>query len=531
MKPPDARTIPALLDEMARRYPERLFVIDADRRVTYRAFRLQARALAKCLYQLGVRKGDKVALLMGDQLEWLQVDFAVALLGAVLVAMNTWWRRSELQHALALADVKVLVMADSFDKINYTEELAAIGDLATAFPLLRQIVCMGSNCLPGALSFDALRQRGADVPDGAIDATMAAVAPDDIALILFTSGSTGRSKAAMLAHRGVIENPHAIGERMHLTEQDRVLLILSLFWSASCCNALFNVMTHGACIVLQKHYDPADVLRLIEQERCTAAYTTPNIVHAIYNLPERATRDLSSLRTGNCRPEVIDMLVEMGATAFCTTYGLTECYGQSCVADGHLPLELRRRTIGYPLPNTQMQIVDPDTRQLLPDGSVGEVRLRGYVMAGYYKDPEQAAKTIDSEGWLYTGDLGVMDQDGFRFQGRTKELIKTGGINVTPVEVEILLHLHPAVQQALVVGVPDPERDEIVAAMVVPRPGARLTVDELVKHCRKLAAAYKAPRYIEIVAEDRVPLTDTGKVNKQRLQAILGENYRKSRAA
>ena len=531
MERPDSKTVPALIDENASKRPDRLAIIDDARRVTYAELRRDVRQMAKRLYQLGVRKNDKVAILMGNQLEWVVVHFAINTLGAVMVAVNTWWRRSELQHALALADVSVLVMEGDFGKIDYTGELAAIGDLKAAFPLMRHVVCMGDNRLPGAMSWQDFMATGTDVPDDVIEAAARAVTPDDVAEILFTSGSTGRSKAVQLVHRGLIENPHAIGERMHITEQDRVLLSSSLFWSLASCNALFNVATHGACLVIFKRYSPADVLRLIEQERCTAAYTTINMVGAIYNHPDRHTRDLSSLRTGNCRGEVIDMLVEMGALEYVTTYGLTECYGQACVSDASAPLDQRRRTGGFPLPHVELQIVDPATRAKLPAGSIGEVRLRGHVMKGYYKDPEQTAKTIDADGWLYTGDLGVLDDDGFRFQGRIKEMIKTGGINVTPIEVENLLYLHDGVQQALVAGLPDVARGEIVAAMVVPKPGVTLTAEELVQHCRRNAAVYKAPRHIEVVGAEDVPLTDTGKVSRMKVQQFLANGYQRVGAA
>ncbi|GAA4329339.1 AMP-binding protein [Pigmentiphaga soli] len=522
---PEARTLPRLLDEMAGRFPDRNFVTDGERRVSYAEFRLQVRALAKSFHALGVRKNDKVALLLGNQLEWLQVYFAVAALGAVLVAVNTWWRRSELRHALAITDSTVLVMADRFGSCDYTAELAAIGDLATELPALRHIVCLGEDPPPAALSFQALRQLGANVDDRDIDAAGNAVRPDDVALIVFTSGSTGRSKAAMLAHRGLIENPCHIGERMHVTEHDRLLLVLSLFWSASACNALFNLMTHGGSVVLARRFDAGAILKQIQDERCTVFYTLPNIVHALYQHPDRGRYDLSSLRTGICRAEVVHLLAEMGAQEYCTTYGLTEAYGNSCVADGRLPLEFRRAGAGFPLPGTELQIVDPATRRPVPPGMAGEVRLRGYVMAGYYNDPERTREAIDDEGWLYTGDLAILDERGFRFQCRLKEMIKTGGINVTPGEVEDLLQAHPGVLQAVVVGVPDPVREEIVAAMVVPRDGHPLTAQELAGHCRAAAAAYKVPRFIDIVDAGAMPLTDTGKVSKRHVQERLARKY------
>lgn len=523
---PTSRTIPGLLDEMSSKYPDRNFLIDDDRRTSYREFRENARALAKQFHSLGVRKDDKVALLMSNRIEWLEVYFAVTMLGAVLVAVNTWWRRTEIHHALSLTDTTVLVMSDCFGNSDYTYEVTAIGDLPNQLPQLKHIICLGSNMPAGALAYEKWRDANdGTMSEAELDVTINEVTSSDVALILFTSGSTGKSKAAMLAHGGLVENPHGVGERMHVTEKDRLLLVLSLFWSASCCNALFNLMTHGGSIVLAPRFDPELTLKKIQDERCTVMYTQPNIVHAIYNYPDRKRYDISSLRTGMCRPEVIDLLVEMGATEFSTTYGLTEGYGNSCASDGRAPLDTRRTSSGFPLANTMLEIVDPATRRPLPPGSLGEVRVKGYVTSGYYKDPERTREAIDDEGWLYTGDLAVLDEGGFRFKCRLKELIKTGGINVTPSEVEELLLLFPGVLQAVVVGLPDAVREEIVAAIVVPRSGHHFTAGNLVSHCKELAAAYKVPRFIYITDSASVPLTDTGKVSKRHVQAMLAEMY------
>jgi len=526
MQKPSSRTVPQLLDEMAQRRGSHVFIVDEERRATYEDVRREARALAKSLHTLGVRRGDRVALLMDNRLEWLQVDFAAALLGAILVAVPTWWRRSEIDHALTLSGASVLVMVDRFGSNDYTAEVAALGDLKAKFPLLQHVVCLGGNLPPGAMPFARFAQLGQEVDDAVIDAAAAAVMPEDPSLILFTSGSTSKPKAAQLVHRGLVENPFNIGERMHLTGDDRVLLVSSMFWSVSCCNALFNVMTHGATLVLSRGHDPATILRLLQDERCTAFYTLPNIVHSVYQHPGREKYDISHLRTGICRSEVIDLLVEMGANDFCTTYGLTEGYGHSCMTDGLSPLALRRRCGGFPLPGTEVQIVDLKTREPLAPGALGEVRIRGYVTPGYYGDPQRTRESIDADGWLYTGDLAVMDENGFRFQGRIKEMIKTGGINVTPAEVEELLQSHPDVLQAVVVGVPDPVRDEVVAAMVVPRAGRRIDLAALTDYCRTSAAVYKTPRFIDVRSADEIPLTDTGKVSKLKAQEVLSRLYK-----
>lgn len=524
---PDARTLPGLLAEMANRHPERNFVTDETRRVSYSELLIEARGLAKGLHTLGVRHGSKVAILMGNQVEWIVVCFAVTMLGGVLVAVNTWWRQRELHHALSISDSTLLIMVDRYGSNDYTAALHELGDLKVEFPFLQNIVCLGKDAPPGARAYADLPLLGQAVTDDEIDLAVNAVRPEDVAYILFTSGSTSKSKAVQLQHRGLVENGYGIGERQHLDETDRVLLVVSMFWSYACANALVAAMTHGAALVLQYRYDPSECLRLIEAERCTTFYTQPNMVMAIYAHPDRKTRDLTSLHKGICRSEVLHLMAEMGAQNLCTSYGLTECYGNSCVSDSQTPFEVRRHTSGKPLPNTVIEIVDPKTRDVMPVGEVGEVRIRGYVMVGYYNDPVRTAEAIDEWGWFYTGDLGVLDADGFfQFRGRLKEMIKTGGINVTPADVEELLLDHASVQQAIVVGVPDRERDEIVAAMVVAKAGMSLTAEELVNHCRSTAAVYKVPRFLRFVKLDEVPLTETGKVHKNRVQEILTEQHR-----
>jgi fatty-acyl-CoA synthase len=516
---PASRTVPGLLDEMAGRHPDRAFLIDGGRRWTWAGFRDAARAVAKGLHALGLRGGDRVAILMGNQAEWPLTQFAAATLGATAVAVNTWWRAGELAHALALSEASVLVMAERYLRHDYAAELASLGDLGEALPALRHIVCVDAAGPPGALPFAALLARGEAVPDAAIDAAREAVRPDDTALICFTSGSTARAKAVPLLHDGLIRNMHGIGERMRLTADDRLLLAVSLFWAFACVNAVFALATHGGTIVLQRHFDPAETLALIERERCTLIYAMANMAMALHAHPDRHRRDLSSLRTGLTMPDAVPAMVELGAREVTTCYGLTECYGNSTVADCRAPLALRRRSAGPALPGTEVQIVDPATRRPLAQGEVGEVRLRGFVTPGYLKDPARTAEAIDAEGWFHTGDIALLDAEGnLHFRGRIKEMIKTGGINVSPVEVEALLLSHPAVHQAVVVGVPDAAREEIVAALVVPKPGAAVTAEALIRHCRDAAAAYKVPRLVEIVAAGEVPLTDTGKVSKRMVQ-------------
>jgi fatty-acyl-CoA synthase len=315
-----------------------------------------------------------------------------------------------------------------------------------------------------------------------------------------------------------------IGERQRVTERDRLWLAVSLFWGLGCENALFNLLTHGGCIVLQEHFDAGQALELIERERCTVFYGTPNMAQALYEHPDRAKRDLSSLRGGATigTPEQIMRVVELGAREICNIYGLTETYGNCNVADARDPLEKRISSVGRALEGVEQRIVDPLTGKVLPAGEVGEVRVKGYVTTGYYKDPARTAEAFDENGFFRTGDLGMLDADGYlHFRGRIKEMVKTGGINVAPIEVEEVLLAHPAVQAAFVTGVPDAVHDELLAAVIVPKRGVVLTEREVTEHCRKTLAAYKVPRLIRFAAEEELPLTTTGKVQKNRLASTF----------
>lgn len=514
---PDSRTIADLIDELAQRYPEREALVGSGERYTYRSLRSAVRRLARGLHALGVRRGDKVAILMGNRPEWLIADFAITLLGGVMVAVNTWATARELEHILTHSDARFLFCVPRFLKHDYA---AMLGELEARLPLLERVICVGSGGRRGWLSYGDVLSRGDSVEENVIDAAQRAVQPKDMAYILYTSGSTSLPKGVEIQHYALIENMWQIGERQRVTENDRLWLAVSLFWGLGCENALFNLLTHGGCVVLQEHFDAGEALRLIERERCTMFYGTPNMAQALYEHPDRSKRDLSSLRGGATigSPEQIMRVVELGAREICNIYGLTETYGNCNVADARDPLDQRVANVGRPLAGVDQRIVDPHTGRVLPAGEMGEIRVKGYVTTGYYKDPARTAEAFDDNGYFKTGDLGLLDAEGhLHFRGRLKEMVKTGGINVAPIEVEEVLLSHPDVQAAFVTGVPDAVQDELVAAVIVRKNGASLTEQQVLEHCRKTLAAYKVPRLIRFAAEEELPLTTTGKVQKNRL--------------
>jgi fatty-acyl-CoA synthase len=535
--PPRSRTLPGLLEEIAARDPAREFIVGAAARLSYAEARARARQLARGLWRLGVRRGDTVALLMSNRPEWLLVDFAVTILGATLVPISTWSRPRELAYVLDHCDAATLITADRLGGQDYLGMLAGLGGPGSArLAKLRRVVVAGGQdgsalttvaggrAGEGMTAFEDLWELGSGVDGAEIDAAQAAVRPEDIAYILYTSGTTSTPKGVQLAHGGLIENMWNIGERQHLTADDRMWMGISLFWSFGCANALLAVMTHGGTIALQESFDPAGALALIERERCTVYYGTPNIALALTEHPDRARRDLRSLRTGAAigPPPAMQMVMDLGAREICNVYGLTETYGNCAVTDAGDPAETRLSTVGRPLPGMEIRIVDRETRRPLPAGEVGEILVRGYLTPGYYKDPERNAAAFDAEGFLVTGDLGVLGDDGrLRFRGRIKEMVKTGGINVAPLEVEEVLLGHPAIEQAYVVGLPDARREEILAAAVVLREGRRVEPDSLRAFCKEALAAFKVPQAFRVLAREELPITATGKVQKFRLAEML----------
>ncbi|HUK63997.1 MAG TPA: fatty acid--CoA ligase family protein, partial [Dongiaceae bacterium] len=339
--------------------------------------------------------------------------------------------------------------------------------------------------------------------------------------VLYTSGSTATPKGVTLAHGGVLANGFDIGERQRLTAADRLWLSVPLFWSFGSANALPAIMTHGGTVVLQESFEPGEALELLERERCSVYYGMANMARAILEHPDRPHHALATMRTGLTigLPEDVAMTMEaVNARELCNVYGATETYGNCAVTDARDSRELRLTTQGLPLPGMQIRVVDPQTGRSLAAGEVGEFRVKGHVTPGYYRDPEQTRAAFDEAGFFVTGDLGLLGEDGrVRFRGRLKEMIKTGGVNVAPLEVEGILLAHPAVKQAYVVGISDRARGEVGVAAVELHAGATASEDALRAYCRERLASYKVPARIVFRKAQEFPRTATGKVQKPRL--------------
>jgi fatty-acyl-CoA synthase len=532
---PSSRTLGDLLDEMAAATPGAEAIVFRGRRLDYAGLRARADAFARALLAIGVRPGDRLALLVTNRPEWLVAAFAAAKIGAVTTAISTFSTRRELAWALDHSGASVLITLESFRGRRFLDavrdlcpelERSAPGDLQSArFPHLRGIVVIGDRAPNGVFAQPQFLARGSAIDISVLVAAQRRVRPADICYILYTSGSTAMPKGVTLAHGPLIANGFAIGERMHLSAADRLWLAVPLFWSFGAANAVPAIVTHGGCIVLQESFEAGEALALIEGERCSVYYGMANMARALRDHPDHPGRCLGRMRTGLTigPPEDIAMTIAaLGASELCNVYGSTETYGNCAVTDAHDPLSVRLHSQGRPLPGMTIRVVDPVTREARPTGEVGELAVGGHVTPGHYRAPELDAAAFGRDGLFLTGDLGSIDADGrIRFRGRLKEMIKTGGVNVAPLEVEEVLLQHPDVVEAYVVGVPDPARGEAVAAAVELRAGAAHDTAAILRFCRDRLASYKVPTRLVFRSADALPRTPTGKIHKPSLVAEL----------
>ncbi len=509
MKAPFSRTLAELLCEQAACHGSSLAVICGDREISYAGLAQRAGRIAAGLHRRGIRRHDRVGLLMNNRLEWLEVFFGATLIGATIVAFSTWSRRSELEWLLGDAGVKILFALDRFGDQDFAEDLRAI---APDLPIVLQGGPAASYAEFGAEPAFPFPLPPGEGPSAADDA-----------IVIYTSGSSSRPKAVPLAHYGIIENGFNIGERQGYRSTDRVLLAPPLFWSYGSANAMSATLTHGAGLVLQSRFEPGEAIELIERHRCTALYTLPAITAAISTHPAFRPERTRSLRTGvtiGAPQDILTAARVLGAAEICNVYGQTESYGNCCVTPHDWPLERRAQCQGPPLPGVEIRILHPDTGAVLPPGEDGLIEVRGYVTRGYGKSSAQLmAEAFAPDGFFRTGDMGHLTETGeLVFVGRTTEMIKKGGINISPAEVEDMLMQHPAVGQAGVVGVPDARQGELLAAFIVLRPDHQASRDEIAAHCRSTASRYKVPDIIEFRTE--LPVTATGKLLRRELKTL-----------
>ena len=537
------RSVGGVLVDAAARWPDRtaLVVRHQGVRIGYRELLERADRLARGFLALGLTPGERVGIWSPNNLEWILTQFATARAGLVLVNINPAYRTAELAYVLRKVGCRALLFAPRFKGSDYAamlDELFADAPPArdgvldhARFPELRRLVCLGSEAAPRFLSFDRLAEIAESVPAQVLEDLAADIDPDDPINIQFTSGTTGAPKGATLTHFNIVNNGYFVGRGIRLGEQDRLCVPVPLYHCFGMVMGVLAAVTHGAALVFPSEaFDPLDVLHAVAEERCTALYGVPTMFIAELDHPRFREFDLRSLRTGimagaTCPIAVMRRVIdEMHLREITICYGMTETSPvsfQSRIGD---PLEQLVSTVGRIHPHLQAKVIDADGR-VVRRGETGELLTRGYsVMRGYWDDPEHTAEAVDEAGWMHTGDLATIDEEGYcTIVGRVKDMIIRGGENVYPREIEEFLHHHPKVLDVAVVGVPDPKYGEAVCAVVRLREGVDGDAEEIVAYCRGRIAHYKVPRYVRFV--DQFPMTVTGKVQKylirEQMESIL----------
>ncbi|MBC7680155.1 MAG: AMP-binding protein [Pseudorhodobacter sp.] len=496
-------TIGEALDAAVRDHGDReaLVSVEQGQRFTYRELGEQVDRLARGLLQRGVVRGDRVAIWAPNCTEWVLVQHATARLGAILVTVNPAYRAHELAHVLRQSGARLLVSAPAFKGSDYRAMVVEVAPDLDAVYL-------------GTAEWEALLVDGDPLPD-------LGLSPDDPINIQYTSGTTGFPKGATLSHRNILGNGFLVGQGCGYTEADRICVPVPFYHCFGMVMGNLAALTHAACVVIPApSFDPRATLAAVQAERCTSLYGVPTMF--IAELPDLPAYDVSSLRTGimagsPCPVEVMKR-VQQFMPEVTIAYGMTETSPVSTQTRADDSLERRVSTVGRVHPHLTVKVVDPTTGEVVERGTPGELRTGGYsVMLGYWEDPEKTAEALDAEGFMHTGDLAVMDADGYlSIVGRIKDLVIRGGENVYPREVEEFLYTHPDVVDAQVVGVPDVRYGEELCAWVRVRPETTLTPDELREWCRGKLAHYKVPRYVRFT--DEFPMTVTGKVQKFKMR-------------
>ncbi|GAA4314766.1 AMP-binding protein [Actinomadura luteofluorescens] len=520
-------TIGANLDRTVAAHAERDALVEraSGRRWTYEQFSDDVEAVALGLRDLGVVKGDRVGIWAPNCAEWMLVQYATAKLGAILVNINPAYRVHELEFVLNQAGIRTLVATPVFKTSDYAAMIEQVRPKCAA---LRDVVLIGT---PG---WDALLEAGRTGEPGVLDEIGRMLTADDPINIQYTSGTTGFPKGATLSHHNILNNGYFVGELCGYDEEDRICVPVPFYHCFGMVMGNLAATSHGACVVIPAPaFDPKATLEAVAAERCTSLYGVPTMFIAVLNEPSLTRLDLSCLRTGimagsPCPVEVMKQVIErLGMSEVAICYGMTETSPVSTQTRAGDSLERRVSTVGTVLPHLEIKVVDPETGVTVPRGVPGEFCTRGYsVMLGYWDEPDKTAEAVDAARWMHTGDLAVMDGEGYvNITGRIKDMVIRGGENIYPREIEEFLYTHPDIVDAQVIGVPDEKYGEELMAWVRLREGVPgLTAGELRAFCEGRLAHYKIPRYVHVVEE--FPMTVTGKIRKVQMRAeavdILG---------
>ena len=527
-----------VFDATVARFPERdaLIVRHQGLRYTWRQLAEAVDRHARALMALGVQAGDRLGIWAPNCAEWCITQFASAKVGAILVNINPAYRSSELDYALGQAGCRWVICAGAFKTSDYHAMLLGLvpglqgsrpGELhCERLPALRGVISLAKEPPPGFLAWDDLQARADEVSAQALAERQAQLQPNDPINIQYTSGTTGFPKGATLSHHNILNNGYMVGESLGLTEHDRLVVPVPLYHCFGMVMANLGCLTHGSTLIYPNDaFDPLATLRAVAEERATALYGVPTMFIAELDHPQRGEFDLSSLRTGimagaTCPIEVMRRVIhEMHMAQVQIAYGMTETSPVSLQTGPDDELELRVTTVGRTQPRLESKVIDTEGATV-PRGEIGELCTRGYsVMLGYWNNPKATAESIDAEGWMHTGDLAVMDEQGYvRIVGRSKDMIIRGGENIYPRELEEFFFTHPAVADVQVIGIPCSKYGEEIVAWIRFHPGHVASEEELREWAKARIAHFKVPRYFRFV--DEFPMTVTGKVQKFRMREI-----------
>jgi fatty-acyl-CoA synthase len=528
--PLDTTTIAATLARTAGQHGAQEAYVGPDERVTWTGMREGARRTAAALHAAGVRKGDHVGILLGNSGTWIQTFLGIASLGAVTVPVNTRFKTEELRFCLKQADVRLLIFTDEFVGIDFRTLLqSAEPAVASALPgeqlpELRQAIMMGEGALPaGCRSYADFITGGNNVAPNELDTLADAVLADDLLLIQYTSGTTSFPKGVMLSHANMLLDAKAAAKRMGVRAEDRYFSIRPFFHVAGSTLSVLVSVNTGCCLLSMPKFDVAENLAILDRERCSLISGNDTIFLMLMGDPS-FDADKLHLRGGwaAAGPEVMEQIqTRMRVPGLCNAYGQSEASPNVLLTAWDDPIEIRIAGFGLPHPGTEVRLADPETDALSATGEHGEIQVRGWnVMRGYYKMPEATAKAFSRDGWLKTGDLGEMNAEGrVRMVSRLKDMYRVGGENVAPSEVEEVLHAHPAVRQAQVIGVPDARLGEVTGAFVLLKDGQNVSREALIDWCKERSANFKVPRYLEIVDTfENIGMTGSSKVQKNKLR-------------
>ncbi len=536
-------TLGALLDETVEKWPdnEAVVYVDRDFRATYREFGEMVDDLAMGLMALGIKKGEKVAIWATNVPYWVALQFATAKIGAILLTVNTFYRTTELEYLLKQSECENLVIIDGFREIDYINttydlipelRLQERGYLQSEkFPDLKRVFFLGQEKHRGMYSMPEVINLAAVTSDEEYEERQASLDPHDVINMQYTSGTTGFPKGVQLTHYNIANNGYWIGENQGFTSNDRLCLPVPLFHCFGCVLGVLAAVNHGTTLVILEGFDPLLVMASIDQEKCTALYGVPTMFIAILDHKLFNKFNYSSLRTGimagsPCPVEVMKTVMEkMNMKDITICYGLTEA--SPVMTQTRMDDDLDRRTasVGRAMPEIEVAIIHPESGKKCAYGETGEICCRGYnVMKGYYKNPEATAANIDIDGWLHSGDLGVMDEQGYvAVTGRLKDMIIRGGENIYPREIEEFLYTMDGILDIQVAGVPSAKFGEQVGAFIILKDNVEMTQEDVVDYCRGKISKYKIPKFIAFI--EAYPMTASGKIQKYKLRELAKEMF------